>query len=119
VVFVIRLNHVETAGLAKKMRLLRSLRECGVVVVVKEPHLIVEIDAGDHDVQVSIAIQVIHDGTSGPAEQVQSELRRDIRESLDVIIRSETCRVYPPLTRDTVWILAQCHRCNVEKPANL
>ena len=47
------------------------------------------ISGRDHEIQITVVVEVVHDDASGHAVNIDSEGRRDIHKSTDVILRFE------------------------------
>src|SRR5207249_4932838 len=67
------------------------------------------ISGRDHEIQVAVVVEVVHDDASGHTVNIESEGRRDIHKSTDVILRFEYLEWKLMLARHALRIRPESH----------
>src|ERR1051325_3708044 len=81
VVIVIGLNNIQPTNFTGQSGLGSALGEGAIAIVDKESQLGVQPDVRHHHIEKPVAIEVLKDGPTGQAGDVQAKLRSDIGKS--------------------------------------
>ena len=89
-----------------------------IAEVGKIADLVVEAPRRGHDIQMAIAVEVVHDAAAGHGDQIQSQRRCHIGEALDIVVGDKNLGRDEPLRWHLFGVHAQGHIDDVQKPAD-
>src|SRR5205085_7988060 len=72
VVVVIRLHDVQPANFANEAGLGGAISERAIAVVMEQAKLFLHVPTRDHEVEITVAIEIFQDHSAGPAEEFES-----------------------------------------------
>ena len=117
VVVVVRRDQVEAAHLAPEACRLRAVREGAAAVVPEEPHLVREPLGGGREVEEAVVVEVLEDGATREAEDVEADLAGHVVEARQRVIGGEHRRRYPLAVRHPGGMAPEGHVGDVEQPS--
>ena len=97
-------------------RLFRAVREGSVAVVVEEVQMVERPLGADQDVQQAIAVEVIHDRSTGVLDGLQSSPPGHVWKVSDIVLGLEPFRLGQPLFGNILRPLAQLLVGDVHQP---
>ena len=105
VVVVVSLENGESSQKLRKSRRRTPVLEGPIALVMEVMKGFAVISGRDHEIQIAVVVEVVHDDASGHTVNIESEGRRDIHKSTDVILRFEYLEWKLMLARHALRIL--------------
>ena len=119
IVVVVRLHQVQAAEFSGEARRTGAFLEVSVGRVAKKTERILHSHGRDHQVQIAVVVEIIHDRTSGECIEVKSGSAGAIREPGKIVFRGKNPWWYQEKWRHPVGMRAEGHVGKVEQPARL
>jgi hypothetical protein len=114
IIVIIGMDDVQAANDPGQSGLSRPLGERSIPVAVEEAQLPRRIRRRDHDVEESVAVEVIDRRAPCDIKTVQSEPWGHVEETWNLLVGNEGLRIDPIRGRDAVGIGAERHVRHVE-----